>query len=72
MFTNGACVNAQAVDLTHLASTRMVIDVDETRLRTIEQLQQFLRATPAVVFAAPGVGSAAEGRHVWCICLTIR
>ena len=33
---------------------RMVIDMDETRLRRIEQLTEFLRATPEVVFSAHG------------------
>jgi hypothetical protein len=32
----------------------MVIDMDETRLRTIEQLEEFLKATPEVAFTAPG------------------
>lgn len=32
--------------------------MDETRLRTIEQLQQFLSATPEVRFTAPPAGSA--------------
>jgi transposase InsO family protein len=31
---------------------RMVINMDETRLRTIEQLEEFLRATPQVAFTA--------------------
>ena len=37
--------------------------MDETRLRTIEQLQQFLRATPEVAFTAPVVGSAADNQR---------
>jgi hypothetical protein len=32
----------------------MVIDMDETRLRTIEQLEEFLKAKPEVAFTAPG------------------
>jgi hypothetical protein len=31
----------------------MVVDMDETRLRTIEQLEEFLKATPLVAFMAP-------------------
>jgi hypothetical protein len=38
----------------------MVIDMDETRLRTIEQLQQFLNATPEVAFTTPPTGGAAD------------
>ena len=38
----------------------MVIDMDETRLRKIEQLQQILSATPAVTFKARPAGSAAD------------
>ena len=34
--------------------------MDETRLRTIEQLQQFLSATPEVAFTAAGAGGAAD------------
>ena len=34
----------------------MVIDMDESRLRTIEQLKKFLDATPLVAFAASGTG----------------
>ena len=41
----------------------MVIDMDETRLRTIEQLQEFLRATPEVAFTAPPAGSAADDQR---------
>ena len=41
----------------------MVIDLDETWLRTIEQLEEFLGATPEVVFAAPGAGRAAENQR---------
>ena len=40
----------------------MVIDMDETRLRTIEQLQEFLSATPQVAFTAPPKGSAADNQ----------
>ena len=35
----------------------------ETRLRTIEQLQQFLSATPEVAFKAPPAGSAADNQR---------
>jgi hypothetical protein len=35
----------------------MVIDMDETRLRTIEQLEGFLKATPKVAFTAPDIGA---------------
>ena len=42
----------------------MLIDIDETQLRTAEQLQKFLRATPEVRFTAPPAGSAAiRQRH---------
>jgi transposase InsO family protein len=41
----------------------MVIDMDETRLRTIEQLQGFLSATPQVAFTAPPAGSAADNQR---------
>ena len=34
--------------------------MDETRLRTIEQLEEFLKATPDVAFTAPGAGSAPD------------
>ena len=34
--------------------------MDETRLRTIEQLEEFLKATPEVAFTAPGVGVAPD------------
>ena len=37
--------------------------MDETRLRTIEQLEEFLGATPEVVFAASGAGRAAENQR---------
>ena len=36
--------------------------MDETRLRTIEQLQEFLSATPQVAFTAPPKGSAADNQ----------
>jgi hypothetical protein len=38
-----------------LIITRMVIDMDETKLRTIGQLEEFLAATPEVAFSARGV-----------------
>ena len=37
--------------------------MDETRLRTIEQLEEFLRATPEVAFTALGVGRAADDQR---------
>ena len=37
--------------------------MDETRLRTIEQLEEFLRATPEVAFTASGVGGAADNQR---------
>ena len=46
-----------------LIITGMVIDMDETRLRTIEQLQQFLNATPEVAFTAPKAGGAADNQR---------
>ena len=46
-----------------LITTRMVIYMDETRLRTIEHLEESLSATPEVVFAAPGAGRAAENQR---------
>ena len=36
--------------------------MDETRLRTIEQVQEFLRATSEVAFTAPSTGGAADNR----------
>ena len=50
----------------------MVIDMDETRLRTIEQLEEFLRATPEVAFTAAGVGGAADSpryEHISCVLM---
>jgi hypothetical protein len=41
----------------------MVIDMDETRLRTIEQLADFLRATPEVAFTAPVMGGAGDNQR---------
>ena len=46
-----------------LIITRMVIDMDETRLRTMEQLQEFLKATPEVAFTAHGLGGAADNQR---------
>ena len=37
--------------------------MDETRRRTLEQLVEFLDATPEVVFAVPGAGRAAENQR---------
>jgi len=39
----------------------MVINMDETKLRTIAQLQEFLDATPEVSFT----GAAGGSRRVW-------
>ena len=44
----------------------MVIDMDETRLRTIEQLEEFLRATPEVAFTAHDAGGAADNQRNEC------
>jgi transposase InsO family protein len=41
----------------------MVIDMDETRLRAIAQLQEFLNATPEVAFKAHGPGGAADNQR---------
>ena len=38
----------------------MVINMDETRLRTIEQLEEFLRATPQVAFTAHKDGTVGD------------
>jgi len=40
----------------------MVIEMDETRLRSIEQLQNFLNATPEVAFTASEVDGAADNQ----------
>jgi len=43
----------------------MVINMDETKLRTIAQLQEFLDATPEVNFTlAAGVGDAERYEHI--------
>ena len=43
----------------------MVINMDETKLRTIAQLQEFLDATPEVKFTlAAGVGDAERYEHI--------
>jgi len=43
----------------------MVINMDETKLRTIAQLQEFLAATPEVKFTlAAGVGDAERYEHI--------
>jgi transposase InsO family protein len=43
----------------------MVINMDETKLRTIAQLQEFLAATPEVKFTlAAGVGDAQRYEHI--------
>ena len=41
----------------------MVIDMDETRLHMIEQLEEFLSATPQVAFTAHGLGGAADDQR---------
>jgi transposase InsO family protein len=41
----------------------MVIDMDETRLRTIEQLEEFLKATPGVTFRAAGASIATDNQR---------
>ena len=41
----------------------MVIDMDETRLRTTQQLEEFLKATPRVTFTAHGRGGAADNQR---------
>jgi hypothetical protein len=40
----------------------MVIDMDETRLRTTLQLAEFLSAAPQVTFTAHDAGGAADNR----------
>ena len=43
----------------------MVINMDETKLRTIAQLQEFLDATPVVKFTlAAGAGDAERYEHI--------
>lgn len=46
-----------------LIITGMVIDMDETRLRTTQQLEEFLRATPQVVFTAHGLAGAGDNQR---------
>jgi transposase InsO family protein len=41
----------------------MVIDMNETRLRTLEQLQEFLNATPEVAFTTPPACGAADNQR---------
>lgn len=41
----------------------MVINMNETRLRTIEQLREFLKATPEVVFKAHDPGGVADNQR---------
>ena len=41
----------------------MVINMDETRLRTIEQLEEFLKATPQVAFSAHKEGPAGDNQR---------
>ena len=46
----------------------MVISMDETKLRTIAQLQEFLDATPEVSFSgAAGDGDAQRYEHISCV-----
>ncbi|HYN62046.1 MAG TPA: hypothetical protein VET87_21295 [Rubrivivax sp.] len=49
----------------------MVIDMDATRLRTIEQSEEFLRATPEGAFTAHGPGGAADNRRYEPISLVL-
>jgi transposase InsO family protein len=49
----------------------MVIDMDETRLRTIEQLEDFLKATPEVAFTACGAGGTADSDRYEHISLVL-
>ena len=46
-----------------LIITGMVIDMDETRLRTTQQLEEFLRATPQVAFTAHGLAGAGDNQR---------
>jgi transposase InsO family protein len=46
-----------------LIITGMVIDMDDTRLRTTLQLEEFLRATPQVAFTAHGLGGAPDNQR---------
>ena len=41
----------------------MVIDMDQTRLRTLEQLEEFLKATRGVTFSAAGAGIATDNQR---------
>ena len=41
----------------------MVINMDETRLRTIAQLEEFLSATPQVAFSAHDEGEAGDNQR---------
>ena len=45
--------------------------MDETRLRTIEQLQQFLSATPEVAFTPPEVRFGADNQRYEHISRTL-
>ena len=48
-----------------LIITRMVINMNESRLRTIEQLREFLDATPQVQFSAHGGdGDSQRYKHI--------
>ena len=46
--------------------------MDESRLRTIEQLKEFLNATPLVSFAAPGTGADADRQRYDPICRVLK
>ena len=46
--------------------------MDESRLRTIEQLKEFLNATSLVSFAAPGTGADADRQRYDPICRVLK
>ena len=41
----------------------MVINMDETRLNTIEQIQEFLQASSQIEFSAHGSDASPMGSH---------
>ncbi len=43
---------------------RMVINRDESRLRTIEQIEQFLSASALVAFSPPAGGDCERCEHI--------
>lgn len=70
MRLNGACISiqewAQSVPSSRqnrqqVDHPRMVINLNETKLRTIAQLQDFLKATPEVSFS--GIGEKDDGER---------